>query len=244
MGVSQVSTHELNADEMARRACQLAGYLGANQTVSGPDLEMALDFMNLELQHLQAEGFLIRAVERTTQLLTVSEDEYVLGAGIIDAIFPMTIVPAAGGGETLVEAMTRSEYLEISRKDATGRPTRCYVERPKTTSVTATTGRVRLILWPTPDTADTLRFTKVRRLYDMDVSVSSFGDTTLDLDRQWVKTITYCVAWQMALAKSLPMERVGFLRNEAEQLKRASLRNELPSGEMRAVLDHNVRRWS
>lgn len=102
--------------------------------------------------------------------------------------------------------MTRSEFVQQPDKTSTGTPSRGYVEKLATVTVT---------LWPIPDSsAPTLRYSRVRLLRDADT-----GAVTIDLARRWLKYVTYATAVNLARAKSLPLETVMDLNGQAEQQK-------------------------
>lgn len=236
MTVSANSSQEFNRDELLVMAFQLCGILEAGKLPDGDDLAMASNFMNLELQALQAEGVVLRTQERSLLTLTAGTSEYTLPSDTIDVqLGPNdqigTIVPTAGS-ETLVQAMSRAEYLDLSDKTSavTGRPTRAYVEKHAAVTVT---------LWPVPDAScASLRYTQVRLLRDADT-----GAVTIDLARRWMKYVTYATAVHLARAKSVPLDNVDDLRSEAERMKAVCLADDNQRGKIRFRLAHGGRRW-
>jgi len=209
VATASTQTFELSIDSLCRRSFQLAGLLEARQLPSTDDLALAHDFLGMELDALQADGIVLRTVERTTLALTAGTAEYTLDGSTIDVyVDPSnvvgTIVPTTGN-ETLVRAMSRQEYLSISNKDTQTNPALVYVEKQGTTKV---------VFWPVPEVNCTFRYAKIRLPYD-----SSDGSKTMDLARRWQQAICYTIAWQLATAKSLPLDRVGFIRNTAEEMK-------------------------
>lgn len=237
MTVSANSSLDYTRDQILSAAFQLAAVYPAGSTVLPEDIDAAATFMNLELFELQAEIPILRTEERTTLTLVAGTFEYSLTSDIIDVpVGPNdhigTIVPTSGG-ESIVMAMSRQEYLDLANKASTatsGRPVKCYVEK---------TSPLKVVLWPTPDsTSQYLRFTKVRLLKDMDT-----GAVTVDLARRWLQYVTYAVASQIALAKSMPLERVAFLRSEAERIKKLCKQDDAQRGKIRMRISHNTRRW-
>lgn len=236
MTVSANATTDYQRDQLIRMAYQLAGVLEAGREPEAADLSMASDFMNLELMALQADGVILRTIERTTLTLVAGTMAYTLPADTIDVqLGPNdqlgSIVPTSGS-ETLVTAMSRAEYLDLSDKTSavSGRPTRAYVE--KLASVTVT-------LWPAPDaTSASLRYARVRLLKDVDT-----GAVTVDLARRWLKFVTYATAVHIARAKSLSADAVKGLEIQADKLKKACLADDNQRGKVRWHLVHQGRHW-
>ncbi len=226
MTVSVNSNFEMTRDTLIRRAYQVAGVAASNVTISGDDISMAVDFLGAELDSLQAEGVILRTVERTTVALTSGEETYALDSDCIDiAVDPDNfggMVWATSGSETRVTSVSRQQYEKLSNKTATGTPTMVYFEKQATISA---------IFWPVPDASMTFRYSKVRLIKDADT-----GGVTLDLQRKWQKAIMYSLAWQLALAKGMPLDKVGFLRNTADQLKSTARADEAQKGDAQFVL--------
>jgi len=210
---SATSTFELSRDRLIRRAFQMAGLLEAAQSAEGDDVALASDILGMELLSLQTEGVVVTWAERTTLALVASTAGYTFPTDTLDvAIDPSniagTIVPSAGS-ETPVSVMSRAEYLALPNKDMEGTPTRVLIER--LSSVAAT-------FWPVPADTSSFRYAKVRFPRDMDT-----GARTLDLSRRWQKAICFAMAYQLGLAKSIPLDRVAFLRGEAEKARKAAI---------------------
>ena len=209
MTVSSTQIFEMTRDGIIRRALQVAGLLASNQQADANDLSLAADLLGMELQALQAEGTLLRTVERTQETLSASTAEYTLDDGIIDvAVDPdnkVGMVWLTAGSEIWVGAMSRQEYEAIGDKTVEGTPTLCYVEK---------TAPLKLVFWPVPDAEWTFRYSAVRLVYD-----ASAGSQTLDVNRRWQKAVLYSLAWQLASAKNLPMDKVAFLKRVADEAR-------------------------
>lgn len=219
MTISATSTFELTRDQILRRAFQLAGMIEAAQNMNANDAAMASDFLGMELDSLQAQGVLIRHVERTTKSTGILPS-YTLDTDTVDVFvgpdnIAGTFAYTSDTAETPVRAISRHEYVSIADKTASGRPALVYIE--KAASVTAT-------LWPVPSSGGTFRYSKIRFPRDADT-----GNVTLDVARKWQKAICYQMAWQIALAKSMPAARVAMLRSIGESEKAKVLANDVES---------------
>lgn len=235
MTVSANATLDFSRDQVITMAYQYAQLVPAGQEPTADEIAMASNFFNLELMTLQAEGVVLRTVERTTLALTTGTATYSLPTDVIDiAQGPNgqmgTIVPTSGAESTVLN-ITRTDYLSLAQKtQPQGRPTQVLLEKFATLQVT---------FWPVPDsTSASFRFAKVRLLKDMDS-----GTVTTDLARRWLQGITYAVAAQVALAKSQTMELVGFLRGEAERIKTICRNDDVERGPIRLRVAHSGKRW-
>lgn len=226
MTVSGTNTFELTRDEIIRRAYQLAGALDSKNTPTGDDIAMASDILGMELDYLQAQGVLLRSITYTTQAVTSGTASYTLPGDTIDVMVEPDNragqIWQTAGSETVVRNVTRADYDAISNKTATGTPTLALIQ--KLASVTLT-------LWPVPDASMTFRYSKVSLLDDM-----STGAATLDLARKWQKPITYTLAWQLALAKGVELNRVGFLKNQAEEMRQVAMSDERQRGDAQLAI--------
>lgn len=237
MTVSANFALDYQRDQILTTAFRLAGVLDADGVLNQPDARMGADFMQLELMHLQAEGVVLRTVERTTLTLVPGTTSYVLPADTVDIDtgpngIAGTIVPVANlGAETPVVAMSRAEYMVQNDKTGTtmATPLRVYVERGASVS---------LIFWPAPDaTAPLFRYSRIRLIRDMDT-----GAVTVDLARRWLQFVTYAVATQVAMSKSIDLNRVSWLRKRAEEMKERLMADDTERGTIRIRISHN-RRW-
>lgn len=219
---------DMSVAEIVTSGMQLAGVITSGQAPSASDYEMGRMFLNMQLKALQAEGVILRSVERTTLALTTGTAEYSLDADTIDVEFPMTIVPSSGTGETQVSEISVGEYVALADKVSQGRPSRASVEKLAV---------VKVCLHPAPDSASpTLRYRKVRLLKDVDTSAQ-----TVDLPSRWLDTIVFGIGHRMALAKSKPLELVGYLNNQAMAAKKQAQGSDGPTGVTRFVIGHSGR---
>lgn len=219
MTISATATFELTRDQLLRRAFQLAGLLESAQSMRADDAAMASDLLGMELDSLQAEGVLLRHVERTTKALVAGTAAYTLDTDTVDVFVGPdnvagTYVPSSGG-ESVIRAISRQEYIQITNKTTQAVPSLVYIE--KTASVVAT-------FWPVPAATSSYRYSKVRFPRDADT-----GTVTLDVARKWQKALCYQMAWQIALAKSAPAAKVAMLKGVGESEKRKALMNDVES---------------
>lgn len=233
MTVSANYSLDFTRDQLIRMAYQLTGTLMAGKEPSAAEIGMASDFLNLELMNLQAEGVVLRTVERTTKAFADGTGSYALDADTIDVhVGPndeIGAVTGSSGTATPVYVMSRDEYLNLPQTTQEGRPSRIYIE--KLATVTA-------YPWPVPDGAYTWRYARVRLLRDADT-----GAVTMDVARRWLQAVAYSIAAQIALARNLPLDKTGYLRSEAERMKAICRGDDVQRGAIQLRVTHRGRNW-
>lgn len=209
MTVGATATFELTCAQIIRRAYQVCGLFEASQTPVDDDLSLGRDMLNLELDALQAEGILQRTVQRTTLAVTASDNEYTLPADVIDvAVGPDnvvgTIVPTTGA-ETRVYLWGKQDYLTHTDKTSESTPTRVVVEKLAT---------VNLVFWPIPSDTVTFRYSAI--VLPRDTTNTS---NTADAERRRQKALIWALAYDLGLAKSIPLDRLREIKGERDRLK-------------------------
>lgn len=232
MTTASTSLFELNVDQLIRRSLQIAGLMPSQQAeVDAADLSMGHDFLNMELDALQAEGITLRTVARTTLALVASTAAYALPSDTIDVFIGPdnmigTVLVSGGNTETLVRGVSRHDYLSINNKSSTGTPVLCVVERQGT--VTAT-------FWPVPSAVFTFNYQRVRCARD-----TTTGTTTPDVDVRRQKALLYSLAFDFCVAKSQPIERCRFLREERDRLRALARMDDVERGHGQFYIAHTV----
>lgn len=234
MTISSTTSVELSIDTLVRRAYQLAGLMDAVQGPSSPNWSaraaMARDFMEMDLAALQAEGIMVREVDRYALTITGVDgaNPYSLPANTLDVIGDAMFTKSGETVETPVMMRSREEYHALSNKTAAGRPTLYYPERGAT---------VRIYLWPVPSADNAGTLTVQRRKL---IATSTDGSATLDLERLWTSYVVWSLAHKLANAAGLPPADRGYLRSQAErELAKAKLysRQRAPN---QMYLDHRT----
>lgn len=209
---------QLNADGFTKQAMQLCGLLALGRTPNNQMLQDARDLFSVMLKTLQARGVTLTQSIRRTLTLSSGTATYALGTDLIDVEFPTTIQASGFNEETYVDQMVYADYRIISDKTVTGRPTRAYVEKLATCSVT---------FWSIPDATYTWNYRAIVLLPDM-----SSGATEPGLTQRWMGALVWRFAYWLAHANNLPMEKRMELKAEADSLERDVLGQENERGPM------------
>lgn len=227
MTISSSRTRELDIDTIVVRAFQMAGLLSSEQSASSVTSgqgQMARDFLELLVDSLQAYGAIVRTTVFYDLDVTANDGQYNLDSSTLDVLGAAMWVADGGDAQTAVLPMSREEYQLIGNKDASGSPTRFFLDR---------TASMTLFMWPVPDENGTLTLQQHRLLADCDD-----GSKTVDLERHWVRSLVLGLASDLAMASSLPEERVSMLRGQYEREVEKARGFSLPSLPTRMVLNH------
>jgi hypothetical protein len=228
MTVSETSTRELDIDRIVMLAIQTAGVLPAGAARSGRQWDnlsaQARDFLEINVDHMQALGTFARSIELYDVLATADVDSYDLPPTTLIVVGDAQFSSTADTGSTFVRQIGREEYLGISDRTSKGRPSIFYSQMHAVTT---------LFLWPIPDVDGTLEIQRGRLLADNDD-----GSLNVDLERHWTKFVLYDLAHSIAVANSVNPIRCGYLRQQADAALGPSKRLATSKGPGRAVLCH------
>jgi hypothetical protein len=184
---------DLPIDTIVLRAYQLAGLLDHSA--------MARDFLELDLQGLQARGYLVRSMDFFPLTLVAGMNPYDLPPVTYDLIGTATYLPpGATGGETHVSMIDYHAYQKITDKQSGGVPSLFYPHR---------SAIFQVYFWPVPDATalGTVTFQRRRILATM-----REGDKTIDCESAWNEYFLYSLAHKLAMAHTLPATQVQELR--------------------------------
>lgn len=212
MTVNTTSTRELSIDRLVYLAIQKAGMLPAGAPRSGTQWEnyavQARDFLEVEIDSLQAEGMLSRALELYDVTLVAGTATYALPATTLGVVGDAMYAAPSATNQTVVRSIDMARYQLISDKETEGTPSLYWPQA---------LGTVTLYVWPVPDAAGTLTIPRHRLLADNDD-----GTRTVDLERYWAKFLINAVAHEVAQAGGIDPNKLGYIRSERERfLQRA-----------------------
>jgi len=203
MTVNSTSTREFTIDELVKLALQKAGLIPAGAPTSGTQWDnysaQARDFLELEVDSLQALGLLERAVELYEVTLANGQGAYALPSTTLSVVGDaMYLPPSATSGETVVKPIDRARWQLISDKTTEGTPTLYWAEQLAT---------VTLNIWPVADADGTLTIQRHRLLAD-----NNDGSKTPDLERYWAKYLVNAVAHEVAMANGIGESRLRYIK--------------------------------
>lgn len=206
MTTSGTATFNPSCDDIMRSALQLAGLLPLGRSASAQQLQHARFFLD---EFFKSQGASLMQMERETLTLAAGIDTYDLAADTIGVTFPMMCLPlpqqSVTQSQTQIQGMSFDQYQQIPDKTQQGVPIRCYSEK---------LALVTLRFWPVPNAAFTVSYQRQRLMED------AASGATVDRPPRWMRGISFMMAHDMALAGSLPLDRVKYLGGMAEDLLR------------------------
>ena len=196
MATSGSTDFTLNRDEIISGALRVLGVLSTGETASPNEITDGSEALNLIIKELQADGIGLWLNLEVTVTLVADTYSYTLGptAGTTTdpttISRPMSILEAryvdSDDIETPLVEMSRNDYMALSDKDSSGRPTGFYYDKKLTDGV--------MYLWPAPDTADSVKLTSKEVVEDFDATANN-----ADFPPEWLRPLKFLLAKDLAL---------------------------------------------
>lgn len=171
------------------------------------------EVLNRVVQNLSNEGYLSEFIAIEIVQLTAGVNVYVLDPVILNVVDSASNIPASNGSEveqtvseTPVSPMSRYQWNLLSTKDATGTPTRYFLDRNGPAACT-------LHLWPIPSESSKLRLMAQRIPAD-----NSVGSNTMDLKRNWDLYLVASLGFEIATDAKLPIDERQLLKQDRDEL--------------------------
>ena len=187
---SGTTSFNMEVDEILEEAFDIVG----GEHVSGHDAKKARRALNLLLIEYQNKNIPLSVIEEISQTLTEDTDDYTLDTNVLDILY---MVLRRDGNDQKMKRLTRDEYLGISNKTQTGRPTQYTTERE--------TSALNLTVWPVPEnsTDELIMHCKVK-IEDVTKSAGQI----LDIHPMYLPSIIYGLAYNLSLKReNIPVER-------------------------------------
>lgn len=234
MTVSSTSTYEFNVADIVKMGYQMAGLSSAYQALTTQQAQMGMDLLDLISRSTQTMGLFAKVGELYDLYLVANIRNYTLPGTILDVDGDGAFVPSgqpltAAAGETPVRPISREKWQGISAHNATGRPVEYFSDRSDAAVV--------VYVWPTPDASNlgVIRLQTHRLRSNM-----REGAATIDFEPFWQEYFVCELGARLALAHSLNLSRVQFLKAEAqEKLERCRAQSH-QRGAQQFVIRHRV----
>ena len=199
MATSGSKSFNLDIDEIVEEAHERAG-LG--RAYSGADYRTARRSLNLLNQEFANKGINLWTIEEQVLALGSGTASYTLPKYVI-SILDHSIRTGTGTSQSdlNISRMSLGEWASLTNKNATGRPTKIYIER--------LAGGPKLNIWPVPDNTNySLVYYMVNQMDD----ALNGGQYQYDAPTRFLPAIVSGLAYQIALKNPNTMERVPILK--------------------------------
>lgn len=204
---TDVSLH-FEIDDVVRRGMQLSGLTSALQGEQSPHWAeksaMIRDMLEMEMQSIQAEGLLVRAINFYDLTLVAATQPYTLPDETMDLVGDAMYTATGETTETPIRPMSRQEWQQLTNKATAGRAFQYYAHKDL---------GLRVYFYPVPDAANlgTVRFQRHRYLATL-----RDGSKQADFDRYFQAWMLWTCAHLAAVSGPLPVQHCGYLRSEAK----------------------------
>ena len=167
MSTSGTTAQTFQLEDILRGAAEICGIVDPGESLDPHDRATLLKVLQLVAAEFHAKfGQRIWQHERTNRLYTTlggtaatvvtsGTAAYYLDTDTED-IYPDTVFVRRSGDDTMLRALSQKDYSRITDKSTrTGKPEAYLLERNQnfTSSGQETVGRLRIVLYPTPDTS-------------------------------------------------------------------------------------------
>ena len=187
MATSGTTTFNLDISEIMEESYDLCGL----ELRSGYSYRSAKRALNLVFLEWQNKGLNLWTIEQGSTTLTAGTSSYTVDSSALDIVDVFIRTDAADTNKQFdqrLNRISRTEYAHQAKKLTQSKPTQFFVDKDN--------DAVKIILWSTPDSAQTytLVYDYVKRIED----VGTVGTLNADVPSRYLPCLTYALAYNLA----------------------------------------------
>ena len=207
MATSGTTTFNLDISDIMEEAYDLCGL----ELRSGYSFRGAKRALNLVFLEWQNKGLNLWTVEQGSATLVAGTSSYTAESSTLD-IVDVSIRTNAGNindqFDQRLNRISRTEYNHQASKLTQSKPTQFYVDKDN--------DAVKIVLWATPDSAETytLIYDYVKRIED----VGTVASNNADVPTRYLPCLTYALAYNLACKSPEAIQRVPMIRQRYMEL--------------------------
>ena len=207
MATSGTTTFNLDISDIMEEAYDLCGL----ELRSGYSYRGARRALNLVFLEWQNKGLNLWTVEQGSATLVAGTSSYTAESSTLD-IVDVSIRTNAGNindqFDQRLNRISRTEYNHQASKLTQSKPTQFYVDKDNDS--------VKIVLWATPDSAETytLIYDYVKRIED----VGTVASNNADVPTRYLPCLTYALAYNLACKSPEAIQRVPMIRQRYMEL--------------------------
>ena len=207
MATSGTTTFNLDISDIMEEAYDLCGL----ELRSGYSYRGAKRALNLVFLEWQNKGLNLWTVEQGSATLVAGTSSYTAESSALD-IVDVSIRTNAGNVsdqfDQRLNRISRTEYNHQASKLTQSKPTQFYVDKDN--------DAVKIVLWATPDSAETytLIYDYVKRIED----VGTVASNNADVPTRYLPCLTYALAYNLACKSPEAIQRVPMIRQRYMEL--------------------------
>ena len=201
MATSGTTTFNLDISDIMEEAYDLCGL----ELRSGYSYRGAKRALNLVFLEWQNKGLNLWTIEQGSATLVAGTSSYTAESSALD-IVDVSIRTNAGNVDDQFDQrlnrISRTEYNHQASKLTQSKPTQFYVDKDN--------DAVKIVLWATPDSAETytLIYDYVKRIED----VGTVASNNADVPTRYLPCLTYALAYNLACKSPEAIQRVPMIR--------------------------------
>ena len=207
MATSGTTTFNLDIGDILDEAYDLCGM----EMRTGYDFKSAKRTLNLVFLEWQNKGLNLWAVEQNTQTLTAGTSSYALPSSALDVVDAFIRTDAGNVDKQFDQRLNR-----ISRTQYNHQATKLNQSKPSQFFVDKNVGTSNIVLWSTPDSAQTYTL-----VYDYIARVEDAGNPSInnaDVPTRYLPCLTYAIAYNIATKHDEALQRVPLLKQRYDEL--------------------------
>ena len=207
MATSGTTTFNLDLSDIMEEAYELCGLTMR----SGYDYRTARRALNLIFLEWQNKGLNLWKIEQATQTLTAGTSSYAAETSALEIVDAFIRTDSGDTNKQFDQQLTRisrTEYNHQAKKLNQSKPTQFFVDKG--------TSGINIVLWSTPDSAETytLVYDYIKRIED----AGSVASNNADVPARYLPCLTYALAYNIACKEPEAINKVNMIRGRYLEL--------------------------
>tara|TARA_Y100001937_G_scaffold43862_1_gene61872 strand:+ start:16545 stop:17237 length:693 start_codon:yes stop_codon:yes gene_type:complete len=207
MASSGTTTFNLDLSDIMEEAYELCGLTMR----SGYDYRTARRALNLIFLEWQNKGLNLWKIEQATQALTAGTSSYAAETSALEIVDAFIRTDSGDTDKQFDQQLTRisrTQYNHQAKKLTQGKPTQFFADKG--------TGGINIVLWSTPDSAQTytLVYDYIKRIED----AGNVATNNADVPARYLPCLTYALAYNIACKEPEAQNRVNMIRGRYMEL--------------------------
>jgi len=207
MATSGTTTFNLDLSDIMEEAYDLCGLVMR----SGYDYNTARRALNLIFLEWQNKGLNLWKIEQATQALTAGTSSYAANSAAIEIVDAFIRTDASDTVKQFDQQLTRisrTQYNHQAKKLNQSKPTQFFVDKG--------TSSINIVLWSTPDDAQTYTL-----VYDFISKIEDAGQpasNNADVPARYLPCLTYALAYNIACKHPESTPKVPMIKQRYDEL--------------------------
>jgi hypothetical protein len=197
--MSSTAIYTITRNQVINGALRVLGAIGSGDTPSPDDIDNCSQALNLYIKQLQVKGLPLWKTEDLQVPMVVGQTVYAIGpTGDVITTRPLRVVMAfirsPQGNDTVLQVISRQEYMQLGIKTSQGIPNQCYYDPQLTNG--------QLYVFNAPSQAGWTIHLQVQLPIDDTLTPND----TPDFPSEWFNLLKFGLADQLSLEYGAPAQ--------------------------------------